>query len=111
LFFEVDERKLENVNKGGCRTNKHVELWAKKAFDEWTNFRVMIQKSIVNLFENKKTIEELIDMLVLFVLQITKKDGTMYLLTKVFKKKILLFCLLIFFLIFCFVVWLHPILH
>jgi hypothetical protein len=31
------------------------------------------QKSIVNLFENKKTIEELIDMLVLFVLQITKK--------------------------------------
>jgi hypothetical protein len=70
LFLEVDERKLENLNKGGCRTNKHVELWAKNAFDEWRNFRVMILKFIINLFGNKKTIEELIDMLVLFVLQI-----------------------------------------
>jgi hypothetical protein len=36
------------------------------------------RKFIVNLFGNKKTIEELIDMLVLFVLQIIKKDGIMY---------------------------------
>ncbi len=25
-FFDVDERELENVNKGGCRVSKHVEL-------------------------------------------------------------------------------------
>ncbi len=41
------------------------------------------QKFIVNLFANKKTIEELIDMLVLFVLQIIEKDGTMYFLIKI----------------------------
>jgi hypothetical protein len=52
------------------------------------------------LFENKKTIEELIDMLVLFMLQITKKDVTMYLLTMVLFCFILLFCLLMFFSLF-----------
>jgi hypothetical protein len=25
-FLDVDERKLKNVNKGGHKTNKHVEL-------------------------------------------------------------------------------------
>jgi len=63
------------------------------------------QKFIINLFANKKTIEELIDMLVLFVLQIIEKDGTMYFLIRILFCFILLFCLLIFFSIFCFVVW------
>jgi hypothetical protein len=55
------------------------------------------QKSIVSLFENKKTIKELIDMLVLFMLQITEKDGTMYLLTMVLLFIILLFVFLFYF--------------
>jgi len=25
---------MENVNEGGRRASKHVELWAKNAFDE-----------------------------------------------------------------------------
>lgn len=62
------------------------------------------QKTIVSLFENKKTIKELIDMLVLFMLQITEKDGIMYLLTMVLFCFILLFCL---FLFFSFFVWLY----
>jgi hypothetical protein len=46
LFLEVNERELENINKGGCRTNKHVELWVKNAFDEWKNFKVMIHENL-----------------------------------------------------------------
>jgi hypothetical protein len=31
--FLEDDR--ENLNIGGCKSNKHVEIWAKNAFDEW----------------------------------------------------------------------------
>jgi hypothetical protein len=34
-FLAVDDRELENVNIGGCKSNKHVDIWAKNAFDEW----------------------------------------------------------------------------
>jgi hypothetical protein len=34
-FLKVNDRELENVNIGGCISNKHVEIWAKNAFDEW----------------------------------------------------------------------------
>jgi len=27
-------KELENVNKGGRRVNKHVEMWANNPFDE-----------------------------------------------------------------------------
>lgn len=33
-FFDVDERKLKNVNKGGHKANKHVELQAMNAFEK-----------------------------------------------------------------------------
>jgi hypothetical protein len=33
--LEVDERELDNVNKGGHKIDKHVELQSKNAFDEW----------------------------------------------------------------------------
>lgn len=26
---------MDNVNKGGWRVSKHVELWGKNIFDEW----------------------------------------------------------------------------
>jgi hypothetical protein len=32
-FLDLDEREVENVNKGGWRINKHVELWVRNAFD------------------------------------------------------------------------------
>jgi hypothetical protein len=35
LFSRSNDRELENVNIGGCISNKHVEIWAKNAFDEW----------------------------------------------------------------------------
>lgn len=36
--FEIDGIELENVIKGGHKVNKHVDLWAKNAFDEWRKF-------------------------------------------------------------------------
>jgi hypothetical protein len=29
---------MKNVNKRSRRTSKHVELWAKNAFDKWKMF-------------------------------------------------------------------------
>ncbi len=34
-FLDIDDNEIQNVNKRGRRMNKHVELWAKNAFDEW----------------------------------------------------------------------------
>jgi hypothetical protein len=36
--LEVDEIELENVIKRGRKVNKHVDVWAKNAFDEWRKF-------------------------------------------------------------------------
>jgi hypothetical protein len=33
--FRFLEEVLDNVNKGGHRAKKHLEVWAKKTFDEW----------------------------------------------------------------------------
>ncbi len=30
----VDKTKLDNVNRGNCKANKYVEVWAKNAFVE-----------------------------------------------------------------------------
>jgi hypothetical protein len=33
-FLETNETKLNNVDKGGCKVNKHVEFWANNSFDD-----------------------------------------------------------------------------
>jgi hypothetical protein len=37
-FLDLNEKEVENVNKSSQRVNKHVELWAKNAYDEWKFF-------------------------------------------------------------------------
>jgi uncharacterized protein YkvS len=32
-FLDLDDKEVENVNKGGWRINKHAKLWARNAFD------------------------------------------------------------------------------
>jgi hypothetical protein len=32
--LDLDEREVENVNKRGWKISKHVELWARNAFDD-----------------------------------------------------------------------------
>lgn len=38
-FLNVSESKLNNVNKGGWKANKHTELWAKELFDDRWRFQ------------------------------------------------------------------------
>jgi hypothetical protein len=37
-FLVIDDKELENVNKGGQRVHKHAKLWANNVFDKWKNF-------------------------------------------------------------------------
>ncbi len=56
-FLEVDDRELENVNMGSCRSNNHVEIWVKNAFDEWQWFRgYETNMSIVDLLKKEKNV-------------------------------------------------------
>jgi hypothetical protein len=63
--------------------NKHIELWVKNAFDEWYVFHGFdIQKFIRDLFKTIRNVRDLVNMIFSFVLQVTKKDGNMYLITR-----------------------------
>jgi hypothetical protein len=49
-FLKVDEREIENLNKEGCKVDKHAKLWVKKELDEWWKvFGYDKERSIVNL--------------------------------------------------------------
>lgn len=53
-FINVDDKELDNVNKGSHKANKHVKLWAKNVFDEWRKFwGYNLEKSIIDLFESE----------------------------------------------------------
>jgi len=78
-FLDLDEREVENVNKKGWRINKHVELWARNVFDEWKVFHSLdTTRSIADLLENESFVKDLVNMLSSFVLQVVKKDGSLY---------------------------------
>jgi hypothetical protein len=65
---------MKNVNKGGRRMNKHVELWAKNVFDEWKLFDGFnTTKSIVDLSEDEGLIRDLVNILSSFILQVAKR--------------------------------------
>jgi hypothetical protein len=44
-FLLIDDKELENVNKGGQRANKHAKLWANNVFDKW---RVFVGLTLIN---------------------------------------------------------------
>jgi len=55
-------------------------MWAKNAFYEWREFWGFdTTKSIVDLLKNEHNGMELVDMLSMFVLQVVKNDGKLYL--------------------------------
>jgi hypothetical protein len=59
---------------GGRKVSKHVELWAKNAFDELRQFRGFdITKLIVDLSKDEGLVKNLVDMLSTFVLQVVEK--------------------------------------
>jgi len=78
-FLDLDEREVENVNKGGRRISKHVELWARNVFDDYNFFCGFdTTRSITNLSKDESFIKDLVNMLSSFVSQVAKKDGNLY---------------------------------
>jgi len=67
----LDEKEIEHVNKGECKASKHVESWAKNAFNEWRVFcGFNMEKSSVDLFKDENFVMDIVDMLSCFVLQV-----------------------------------------
>jgi hypothetical protein len=62
-FLDIDKKKLENVNKGGRKVNKHVGFFMKNAFDKWKVFCD---------FDTSKS------MLSSLILQVAKEDNNLY---------------------------------
>ncbi len=53
-FFDIKDKEMENVNKGGWRMGKQTKLWAKNVFDQWRMFcGYDMNKYIVDLSKNK----------------------------------------------------------
>jgi hypothetical protein len=70
---------------GSRKSNKHVKIWAKNAFDEWRRFYgYKTNMSIADMLKKETSIKGLVDMLCLFVLQVAKKGTNMYPPTKYF---------------------------
>lgn len=68
------EEELDDVNQGGHRAKKHLQVWVKKTFDEWRKiWGYNIERSIVDLSKDKDIVMELVDMLSLFILMVAKK--------------------------------------
>jgi len=73
-ILDLDEKEVENVNKGGWRINKHVELWVRNVFDEWRIFHGFdTTRSIIDLSKNESYVKDLVDIISFFVLQVAKK--------------------------------------
>ncbi len=78
-LFIIDEKKLENVNKGSWKVKKHVEFWVKNDFNEWKIFHGFdTTKFIANILKNDFFVKDLVDMLSAFVLQVAKKNVNLY---------------------------------
>ncbi len=74
--MDIDEKDLESVNKCSQRFNKYVEMWA------WQVVRISKfwqNKINYNFIQKKKVLKELLDVLCMFVFEMTK-DGAFWIL-------------------------------
>ncbi len=72
--MDLDEKEVENVNKGDGRFNKHVELRWKICLMNGKFYNLDTIRSIADILENEFSIKDLVDMLSFFV-----KDNNLYL--------------------------------
>jgi len=75
---------MENVNKGSWKVSKHADFGQKTFSMNGDFFMILTQQKSLLIFLNEYFIKDLVDMSSSFVLQITKKDGILYLLTNFF---------------------------
>ncbi len=73
-ILDLDHKDIKRVNKRGCKASKHIESWAKNAFNEWTIFcDFNVKKSSVDLSKDENFVIDIVDMSSCFVLQVAKK--------------------------------------
>jgi hypothetical protein len=83
ILSDVNERKLDNVNKVNRKANKHIELWVKNVFDIWKKLQSYnMEKSVINLSKNEKTISKDLWACFLGFFFNCKKKGILYLPTR-----------------------------
>ncbi len=76
-------KELENVEKGGCKASRYGENCVENVFDKWRKFCGFgTKRSIANVSKDVNSIKELVDMIVMFILKVATKDGSLYPLTK-----------------------------
>ena len=77
-FADLDEKELMLAEAGGKRRSRNGEVWAANAFDEWRRCHgISTEESIGDLSE-KDDIRDFVNMLLKFVLQVRKADGSQY---------------------------------
>jgi hypothetical protein len=73
-ILDLDHKDIKCVNKRGCKASKHIESWAKNAFNEWTIFcGFNMKKSSVDLSNLENFVMDIVDMLSCFVVLVAKK--------------------------------------
>jgi hypothetical protein len=81
-FFDMDEKEINNMSKGGHKANEHGELWVKNVLNEWNFFQGFnMEKSIVDLSKDEDSMMNLVNMFY-FILHVAKKDDSLYPLTR-----------------------------
>jgi hypothetical protein len=76
-FKDLDAQELENVKAGGCCCNIHFEIWATNPFDAWWKYKKLDTSLLIielHASEPKLLVNYLLD----FLLQVTKKNGELY---------------------------------
>ena len=77
-FRELDSKELENIAVGGERKSSHFKLRATNAFDEWRRFWGYSTKKYIGEMSEEEDIRDFVKLLVEFVLQVNKQDGSLY---------------------------------
>lgn len=71
--MDLDEKEVENVNKGDGRFNNHVEFRWKFSLMNGKSYNLDTIRSIADILENEFSIKDLVDMLSFFV-----KENSLY---------------------------------
>ncbi len=78
----MDEKEINNMNKGGHKANKDVELWVQNMLNGWNVFHGFnMEKSSADLLKDDNSMMNLVNMFY-FILHVAKKDGSLYPLTR-----------------------------
>jgi hypothetical protein len=77
-FAELDESEFTLAQAGGKRRSRNGEIWAANAFDEWRRCHGLSTEESIGDLSEKEDIRDFVNMLLKFVLQVRKTNGSLY---------------------------------